>query len=302
MHRERTFRFRTGLAVVAVFVLAAGRTHAQKPDDVLIETQTQPRIETLWIGVECTPLDPAMRAQLKLEAPQGMLVRTVVPGSPAAKAGIEPFDVLLKVGDRPLTNVATLTEAVVQSPDKDLAIELLRAGEPKKVSVRPEPRPEQYITHLPGPPGVVVGPNAEQIQSWIDNVRKGQAMAGPMQFDVIREAWVVGREAELPADMTVTITKTGGKPAGVTVKQGDQTWEAREDKLDELPAEVRAHVESLLFRGPRRLKNLDLEAQARQVQHAVESADRTAREALEKLQADVQKLREQVQKLEAKTR
>jgi hypothetical protein len=52
--------------------------------------------------------------------------------------------------------------------------------------------------------------------------------------------------AELPDDMTVTITRQGKQPVQIQVKQGDQSWETTGDKLDTLPANVRTHVERML--------------------------------------------------------
>ena len=49
-------------------------------------------------------------------------------------------------------------------------------------------------------------------------------------------------------DMTVTISKQGKEPAKITVKQGDKSWEVTEDDLDQLPEEVRPHVEPMLGR------------------------------------------------------
>ena len=60
-----------------------------------------------WLGVECLPVMPALRAQLNLPEKQGLLVAAVMPDSPAAKAGIKQHDVLLRVGEKPLAEVVT---------------------------------------------------------------------------------------------------------------------------------------------------------------------------------------------------
>ena len=48
-----------------------------------------------WLGVECLPVMPALRAQLNLPEKQGLLVAAVAPESPAASAGIKQHDILL---------------------------------------------------------------------------------------------------------------------------------------------------------------------------------------------------------------
>ncbi|HEX5102777.1 MAG TPA: hypothetical protein VFV87_03150, partial [Pirellulaceae bacterium] len=53
---------------------------------------------------------------------------------------------------------------------------------------------------------------------------------------------------EFPKDLTVRITKEGDQPTKIHVKRGDQEWEVKEDKLSELPDDVRPHVQKLLSR------------------------------------------------------
>ena len=57
-----------------------------------------------FLGVLTAPLDPALRAQLDLPEGVGMLVVSVSPGSPAAKAGVKTYDVLHKLDDQILVN------------------------------------------------------------------------------------------------------------------------------------------------------------------------------------------------------
>jgi hypothetical protein len=57
-------------------------------------------------------------------------------------------------------------------------------------------------------------------------------------------------DVSLPDDMSVTISKHGKEPAKISVRQGDRSWEVAEDKLHELPDEVRLPVERMLG-GPR---------------------------------------------------
>ena len=52
-----------------------------------------------WIGMLGGPATPELRAQLDIPEGQGLLVRQVVPDSPAAKAGLQDFDILLKAND-----------------------------------------------------------------------------------------------------------------------------------------------------------------------------------------------------------
>ena len=50
--------------------------------------------------------------------------------------------------------------------------------------------------------------------------------------------------------MSITISKTGKKPAQIAVKQGDEKWEGTEEQLDKMPAKFRPHVDRMLGRLP----------------------------------------------------
>ena len=92
---------------------------------------------------------PALRAQLNLPERQGLLVGVVVPGSPAAAAGIAQHDVLMRVGDKPLAEPRDLVEAVQAAKGGKLKIELIRGGKPKTIEVAPAKRPAGQVANLP---------------------------------------------------------------------------------------------------------------------------------------------------------
>ena len=69
-------------------------------------------------------------------------------------------------------------------------------------------------------------------------------------------------KGDFPKDLSVQINKQGSEPTKIHVKRGDQEWEVTEDKLGDLPEEVRVHVQKLLGRmqsphiagGPRAIR------------------------------------------------
>ncbi len=95
------------------------------------------------IGVALGPTSKTLQVQLELETP-GIAVLNVLPDSPAAKAGIQPHDVLIAAGDKPLENMGDLVSAVEQagSMEAELTIKLIRKGEASEVKVTPTTRPE----------------------------------------------------------------------------------------------------------------------------------------------------------------
>ena len=58
-------------------------------------------------------------------------------------------------------------------------------------------------------------------------------------------------KVEFPKDLKVTINKEGTKPAEIHVERDGKSWDVTEEKLNELPEDIRGHVEQMLGRkGP----------------------------------------------------
>jgi serine protease Do len=76
------------------------------------------------LGLALRPLSPDERRQAKLDA--GMVVEQVA--GPAARAGIEPGDVLLAINGRPVSSIETV-RSVLQAKPKSVALLVQREGE-----------------------------------------------------------------------------------------------------------------------------------------------------------------------------
>lgn len=93
-----------------------------------------------YIGVPVEAPDEALRAHLDLPAGQGLVVKSVEPDSPAAKAGLKPFDILLSFGDKPLDDAKALVEQIRASDGKTVTLKVLRSGKRTEVPITPERR------------------------------------------------------------------------------------------------------------------------------------------------------------------
>jgi hypothetical protein len=75
------------------------------------------------------------------EIPNGVKFADVKPGSPAAKAGLKPGDVLIQFGDKPIKNLYDFTDALRRSKIGDVVeVKVLRDGQPVTASVKLEQR------------------------------------------------------------------------------------------------------------------------------------------------------------------
>jgi membrane-associated protease RseP (regulator of RpoE activity) len=208
----------------------------QSGNAALAEEKSQPyRLPEYWLGVK-----------LRIDE-QGIIVQEVVPDSPAAKAGFAQNDLIVKVNDKKITDVSEVLQAVETAKDKEMKLEITRDGQPKTIAVTPAKRPEE--ARIPAPPAES---DIEAFRKWIEQLPPGSGFGqqGPMQFRFFRPGVILPRGAPihppLPENMSISITKTGDKPADIVVKMGDEKWEVSEKELDKLPEKVRPFVDRML--------------------------------------------------------
>jgi serine protease Do len=116
------------------------------------------RAERLWSGKSAPPvrlgvaLAPPriarrMRRAVGLPERDGVLVRSVAEGSPAAAAGIERGDLIVSAGGRPVEHVDVLYEALDSAaPGDRLDLRVLRGTEERDISVELRPDAEEVAT------------------------------------------------------------------------------------------------------------------------------------------------------------
>ncbi|MCS7239016.1 MAG: PDZ domain-containing protein [Thermoguttaceae bacterium] len=199
-----------------------------------------------WIGVQCRPADPVLRAQLGLAENVGLVVDEVAPKSPAEKAGLKRFDVLVKAEDKDLTSVQDLIEVINRAEGKEIKLKYVRQAQVAEVAVTPEKRPATA-------PGVLVPAPPLPRWEW-PHIELFGPPGEPFRFRFFYPGRIVPPKAgplpPLPGNLAVTITKKGDEPAKISVKRDGESWEVTENELDKLPADIRPHVEQLLRGTP----------------------------------------------------
>ncbi len=165
-----------------------------------------------YLGVETQPISPAMAAALKLDHSggehAGALVASVEPGSPAAKAGVQPGDVITGVNGQHVTNPRELAVDVAGlAPGSDAKVDVLRDGATQTLSAALATMPGAKVAdagHAGGPAagkptiGLALVPVSPEMRGQLDlpadasgavvaQVRPGSAAdeAGLRQGDVV---------------------------------------------------------------------------------------------------------------------
>ena len=97
--------------------------------DVVTQLLEDGTVEHAYLGVLPVPLTDELIALLDIEATQGALVIEVADGSPAANAGIRPYDFVVAVGDVTVETVEDLLVVLRRHlPGQRVQLQLVRGG------------------------------------------------------------------------------------------------------------------------------------------------------------------------------
>lgn len=101
------------------------------------QLKTKGRIQRAKLGVSIARVTPHLVDALKLRNTFGALVRMVTNGTPAAKAGIKPSDVIIQFNGYPIQGPSALQRVVALStPGRKIEVVLMRDGKEVKCFVQ----------------------------------------------------------------------------------------------------------------------------------------------------------------------
>mgnify|MGYP005836120717 CR=1 FL=1 len=264
------------------------------------------RMSDHWIGVECVPARGALAAQLKLPENRGLVVESVVDGSPAAKAELRQHDVIVEAGGKQVGTLQDLISAVDAAKGSELALKVIREGEAREIKVTPEKRPAGIMAPEVAPlaPG---GREWQRLRDWFerrgDEGERGRVPGLRYHFFGPGILLPPGEAAApaLPSNLSIAITRTGDEPAKIVVRRGDEKWELTEKELDKLPDDIRPHVEQMLGQGVR----LDIKGLMPDLPDAAKLRERVRaplprlelEQKLQRMERQIEELRQQFRRL-----
>jgi serine protease Do len=104
------------------------------------------RVERGYIGVTLRDVDPDLQTSLKLARTTGALVQDVKAGSPAARVGLRPYDVIVSFDGQPVRTQDRLSRDIAErQPGSAVRLEYVRDGRTQGVTLRLAERPKEGV-------------------------------------------------------------------------------------------------------------------------------------------------------------
>jgi serine protease Do len=120
---------------------------------VLPQLRARGRVSRGYMGVALRDVDQDIERSLKLGVDHGAMVQDVTDGSPADRAGLRPYDVVVALDDRPVVNEDQLIrEIAARTPGSAAHLRFERDGREQSVTVKLAERPPRESADKPDPP------------------------------------------------------------------------------------------------------------------------------------------------------
>ncbi|MGE0485563.1 MAG: Do family serine endopeptidase [Gammaproteobacteria bacterium] len=206
---------------------------ARDAQRIVAELRDKGSVTRGWLGVQIQGVNPDVAEALSLDQPAGALVASVVPKGPAALAGVEPGDVIVRFDETDIGEPRDLSRAVAAAePGAKVSIEVMRRGEERRLAAVIDRNAEQQK--------LAYAPQGDE-QATPDDLGLGLAL-GPVppeareQLDLgpdVQGAFVVGVKNNGPA------AASGVRPGDVIV-QVNQRDVTDVDQASRVLAEAKA--------------------------------------------------------------
>jgi serine protease Do len=109
---------------------------------VLPQLRARGRVSRGYMGVGLRDVDQDLERSLQLPVDHGAVVQDITRGSPADRAGLRAYDVIVSLDDRPIANDDQLIREIAgRTPGSPARLQLVRDGHQESVTVKLTERP-----------------------------------------------------------------------------------------------------------------------------------------------------------------
>ena len=186
-----------------------------------------------WLGVHVQNVTDEIAVSLGLQEPKGALVAKVSPDSPAATAGIQPSDVILKFDGQAIDNMRSLPRAVAATAiGKSVPVELMRKGQAVDLTVTVGRLPEDEDVQ-----DSVTGEGEEEVTPEPEREDLLGLSIAPLTEE-LRERFNIGKSVE---GVIITEVQPNSPAAQKDVKPGEVIVEVTQEKVKQ-PQDVKTRL------------------------------------------------------------
>ncbi|OIJ38408.1 MULTISPECIES: Do family serine endopeptidase [Acinetobacter] len=181
------------------------------PIDVAMEVADQlkrnGKVTRSYLGVSLQDIDRNLAESYKLSKPEGSLVTQIAPNSPAAKAGLQAGDVILKYNGTGISRTSELLNYLNRSaPKQQIQLEVLRDDKRRNInatlSAAPDDTPANASNQAQPNKGPVIGVT---IRNLTPNEMSSLDIKGGVVIQDVRPGGVAAQARIMPNDVVTNI-------------------------------------------------------------------------------------------------
>lgn len=203
--------------------------------------------ERYVIGVQCEEAGELLRGHLHL-GDTGVIVMEVRDETPAAEAGLQKNDIIVKIDEKDLASREDLMDAVAASEGKALTMSIIRAGEKQTITVTPKKMKVPVIVAAAEIDGDIL--NLPGLEAIPEEIRKQLLeKKGSVRIQRIHPGVVI--DGETPRDeeslnkMIEHIRKLAGDEAAKALAEAHKAHERARDAAADAPKSTEGLNDSL---------------------------------------------------------
>jgi serine protease Do len=205
--------------------------------EVVDQLKKNGRVERGWLGILIQDITPDLAKSFGLDRPRGALVSEVLQKGPAAKAGLQVGDVIVRFNTVAVQRSSELPPMVARTkPGTQITLTVVREGKEIKVPVRIEQLPDQPEQEAPPEPtpsssriGVQVAPLPDRLKGQVEGVLVTGVTGGAAARAGIQPGDVIlrinnGKVGSVEAFEKIVAELPAGQPIPILVLRGGGTF------------------------------------------------------------------------------
>jgi len=225
-----------------------------------------PAGQTAFLGIVSNEVPEMLADHLGLKPGEGVIVRSLVPEGPAAKAGLTENDVILKFGSNPVGSPKDITDEVTShKPGDSVSVDLIHRGKSTKLDIALGAKPQGFAA---ADPSLLDAGQLEGIpKDLAERIKKalagnlggldlqfgaGNAQAGPQIEEAMRELRLrmqgaMGQALLPPADAAPKVQVQGGATIRMRDAQGSVEIKSNDGSKE---VTIRDQQDNVVWNGP----------------------------------------------------